>query len=110
MRSVRRLIGWRGDCPRAGLPCASRGAPQDGPGPRGFWHITIHYGFIEVPDLPSVLREARARGCPINPDHAIYFGARYDVVRGKGGGRLSRWRLPLFAFLFRNSVRAADLF
>ncbi len=40
----------------------------------GFWRITIHYGFIEVPDLPAVLREARARGCPIDPDNAMYFG------------------------------------
>jgi KUP system potassium uptake protein len=93
----------------------SRVRPQDRLGMvqdlEGFWHITIHYGFIEVPDLPSVLREARARGCPIDPGNAVYFGARYDPVRGKGGGgRLSRWRLPLFAFLFRNSVRAAELF
>ncbi len=76
----------------------------------GFWRITIHYGFIEVPDLPSVLHEARARGCPIDPDHAVYFGARYHLVRGKPGGPLWRWRLPLFDFLFRNSVRGAELF
>lgn len=76
----------------------------------GFWHLTIHYGFIEKPDLPSVLREARARGCPIDPDNAIYFGARYDLVRGKAAGQLARWRLPLFAFLLRNSVRADELF
>jgi K+ transporter len=29
---------------------------------------------------------------------------------GEPGGRLLRWRLSLFAFLFRNSVRAVDLF
>ena len=63
-----------------------------------------------MPNLPLVLREATARGCPIDPDKAVYFGARYHLVRGKTGGRLSRWRLPLFDFLFRNSLRAAELF
>jgi KUP system potassium uptake protein len=38
------------------------------------------------------------------------FGAHDEVVHGKAGGLLLRWRLPLFAFLFRNSVRAVDLF
>jgi KUP system potassium uptake protein len=76
----------------------------------GFWHMTVHFGFVEVPDLSAVLREARARGCPIDPDNAVYFGARYDLVRSKVASRLSRWRLPLFALLFRNSLRGADLF
>jgi len=76
----------------------------------GFWHLTVHYGFVEIPDLPSTLRAAKDLGCPVDLDNAVYFGAHDEVVRGKPGGRLLRWRLPLFAFLFRNSVRAVDLF
>jgi KUP system potassium uptake protein len=76
----------------------------------GFWHLPVHYGFVEIPDLPSTLRAAKDLGCPVDLDNAIYFGAHDEVVRGKPSGRLSRWRLPLFAFLFRNSVRAVDLF
>ena len=76
----------------------------------GFWHLTIHYGFVEIPDLPSTLRAAKDLGCPVDLDNAVYFGAHDEVVRGEPGGRLLRWRLPLFAFLFRNSVRAVDLF
>jgi KUP system potassium uptake protein len=76
----------------------------------GFWHLTVHYGFVEIPDLPSALRAAKDLGCPVDLDTAIYFGAHDEVVRGEPGGRLLRWRLPLFAFLFRNSVRAVDLF
>ena len=49
-------------------------------------------------------------GCPVDLATAVYFGAHDEVVRGEPGGPLSRWRLPLFAFLFRNSVRAVDLF
>jgi KUP system potassium uptake protein len=76
----------------------------------GFWHLTVHYGFVEIPNLPSALHTAKDLGCPIDLDTAVYFGAHDEVVRGEPGGRLLRWRLPLFAFLFRNSVRAVDLF
>jgi KUP system potassium uptake protein len=76
----------------------------------GFWHLTVHYGFVEIPDLPSALHAAKDLGCPVDLDTAVYFGAHDEVVRGEPGRRLLRWRLPLFAFLFRNSVRAVNLF
>jgi KUP system potassium uptake protein len=76
----------------------------------GFWHLTVHYGFVEIPDLPFALRAAKDLGCPVDLATAVYFGAHDEVVRAELGGPLSRWRLPLFAFLFRNSVRAVDLF
>ena len=76
----------------------------------GFWYLTVHYGFVEIPDLPSTLRAAKDLGCPVDLETAVYFGAHDEVVRGRAGRWLSRWRLPLFAFLFRNSVRAVDLF
>jgi KUP system potassium uptake protein len=56
------------------------------------------------------LRAAQDLGCPVDLGTAVYFGAHDAVVRGEPGGRLLRWRLPLFGFLFRNSVRAVDLF
>ena len=75
-----------------------------------FWHVTVRYGFVEVPNLPAALRQAKDFGCPIDLDNAIYFGERDDVVRRKRGSHIARWRLPLFAFMFRNSVRAYDRF
>jgi KUP system potassium uptake protein len=75
-----------------------------------FWHVTIRYGFIEVPDLPAALRAAKDVASHVDLDQAMYFAARDEVVHSKTAGILSRWRLPLFAFLFRNSVRASDLF
>jgi KUP system potassium uptake protein len=75
-----------------------------------FWHITIHYGFMEIPDLSMVLKEARDLGCPVDLNEAIYFGSRDQVVQAKSGKRFMRWRLPLFAFMFRNSLRISDLF
>jgi KUP system potassium uptake protein len=76
----------------------------------GFWHITVHFGFIQVPDIPAALRLAKARGCPVDLEDAIYFGARDAVICSKRSSWLVRASLRLFSLMFRNSVRAVDLF
>jgi K+ transporter len=56
----------------------------------GFWHLTVHYGFVEIPDLPSALHTVKNLGCPIDFDTAVYFGAHDEVLRGQPGRRLLR--------------------
>jgi len=72
--------------------------------------LTVHYGFVEIPDLPSALRTAKDLGCPSISTIAFTSVRTTLSSLAKLGGRLLRWRLMLFAFLFRNSVRAVDLF
>src|SRR5712675_1087589 len=31
-----------------------------------FWHLTVRYGFVEIPNLSVVLRQAKDVGCPID--------------------------------------------
>jgi KUP system potassium uptake protein len=76
----------------------------------GFWHIIVHFGFVQIPDIPAALRKAKDRGCPIDLEDAIYFGSRDAVVCSKRRGWLVRASLRLFALMFRNSVRTVDLF
>lgn len=76
----------------------------------GFWHIIVHFGFVQIPDLPAALRQAKDRGCPIDLEDAIYFGGRDAVVCSKRRRWLARASLRLFTLMFRNSVRAVDLF
>jgi KUP system potassium uptake protein len=76
----------------------------------GFWDITVHFGFVQVPDIPAALKQAKDRGCPIDLETAIYFGARDTVVCSKRRNWFVRARLRLFMLMFRNSVRAVDLF
>jgi KUP system potassium uptake protein len=76
----------------------------------GFWHITVHFGFVQVPDIPATLRQAKVCGCPIDLEDAIYFGGRDTVVCAKRRSWLVHARLRLFTLMFRNSVRAVDLF
>ena len=66
----------------------------------GFWHITVHFGFIQTPDIPAALRLAKARGCPVDLEHAIYFGARHAVNCSKSRNWLVCVRpIVIFAFL-----------
>jgi len=76
----------------------------------GFWQITAHFGFVQVPDLTAALRQAKASGCEIDLKHAIFFNARDAVVAKRTHNLAARARLLLFAFMLRNAVRAVDLF
>jgi KUP system potassium uptake protein len=74
----------------------------------GLWHVTLRYGFIETPDLCRDLEALE--GLPEAIDEtAIFFGTR-DMIVLKKHGVLTRMRLRLFSFLFRNAVRASDRF
>lgn len=75
----------------------------------GFWHLTLSFGFIEVPNVPRALHLAKAR-CPFDVDDALYFSERDRVERRSSGARMSGWRRVLFSFLYRNSVHPADRF
>lgn len=75
----------------------------------GYWQISVHYGFIEIPNLPAALRTAKLHGCPIDLAKVVYFSARDRVTRDRKETHLWRWQLPVFSFLYRNSVRAVDL-
>ena len=73
-----------------------------------FWHVTLRYGFVEAPDLVATLRELK--DLPgIDPDHAVFFATR-DIVSPARHSALSRWRLALFAYLYRNAARVTDRF
>ena len=76
----------------------------------GLWHVVVRFGFIEVPNLVTALMRAKELGCPVRLDDAVYFAARDEVVRSQKHPRLWPWQRMLFAFMYRNAVRAADRF
>ncbi|WP_300164363.1 KUP/HAK/KT family potassium transporter [Bradyrhizobium sp.] len=75
----------------------------------GLWHMTVHFGFVEIPDIPAALAVARKDGVPVL-DAASYYIERYDPVSRKHQNPLSRWRVALFSFMSRNSAHAIDRF
>ena len=76
-----------------------------------FWHITARFGFVEIPDLLAVLNDAHTQGCRLDMRTARFYAA-HDEVRpaGKADRLLSGWRRMVFAFMYRNAVRAVDRF
>ena len=76
----------------------------------GIWHVVVRFGFIEVPNLVTAMMRAKELGCPVRLDDAVYFAARDEVVRSQKHPRLWPWQRMLFAFMYRNAVRASDRF
>ncbi|WP_407165512.1 potassium transporter Kup [Bradyrhizobium sp. ORS 111] len=75
----------------------------------GLWHITVHFGFVEIPDLPTVLANAKQIGVPVQHD-TTYYIERHDPVSRPRRNPLARFQIALFAFMARNSAHAIDRF
>jgi KUP system potassium uptake protein len=75
----------------------------------GFWHLTLSFGFVEVPNVPRALHVGKA-DCPFDLDGALYFSERDRVERRGTKPRMAAWQRILFAFLYRNSVHPVDRF
>jgi KUP system potassium uptake protein len=76
----------------------------------GIWHIAIHFGYVEIPDLCAALKDVPKLDPSIDLANAVYFGARDQIVRKATKSLMARWRVPLFAFLYRNAAKAVDRF
>jgi len=76
----------------------------------GLWHLVARFGFFEIPDLRRALSEAHGLDAAVDFDKAIFVGTRDLIVRKQKGASLRGWRLALFAFLYRNSVKVVDRF
>ena len=76
----------------------------------GLWHIVARFGFFEIPDLTLALRNAHGFDKSVDLDKAMYVGTRDLVVRKAHQPTLAGWRMMLFAFLYRNSVKVVDRF
>jgi KUP system potassium uptake protein len=90
------------------IPVADRAAAEQVA--VGFWHVTLRFGFVEVPNVASALARATEQGCPADLDDTVYFATRDEVVAATTRPRLSPWRRTLFAFMYRNAVRTPDRF
>jgi KUP system potassium uptake protein len=76
----------------------------------GLWHLVARFGFLEIPDLRQALLKTRGLPADIDFDKAMFIGTR-DLVVSKGeDANLRGWRMALFAFLYRNSVKIVDRF
>lgn len=76
----------------------------------GLCRVTMRFGFVEKPDLTACLETIRNQLHGVDVDGAIFFATRDMVSAHKTEPHLATWRRPLFAFMYRNSVKVVDRF
>ncbi len=74
--------------------------------PDGFWRITLHYGFMQVPNIPVALRLCDYHGLSLDPDKAVFFQGYESFSYPDYVPALRYWRERLFSVMARNAVRA----
>jgi KUP system potassium uptake protein len=75
----------------------------------GLTHVTAQYGFMQTPNVPSILAACRAKGLDVVMDETTFYLGRESLLP-TGMSRLARWRKRMFMFLARNSRPATYYF
>jgi KUP system potassium uptake protein len=75
----------------------------------GFFRIVAHYGFMEVPDVPDLLRRERSAELPIDLRFTSYFLGRERLIPSGRSG-MARWREWLFSVMSQNAQSATTYF
>ena len=71
--------------------------------------MIAHYGFMQSPNVPDVIRRCNAAGLKTAEGDISYFLGRETLLNtGKSG--LARWRKTLFGYLSRNARTATSFF
>jgi KUP system potassium uptake protein len=76
----------------------------------GIWRAKVRFGFMEEPDIPALLRQVGALGCPLTLDDVTYYVGHETVTRRRGRKGGLRVLEVIFAYLQRNSVHVTDYF
>ena len=75
----------------------------------GVWRAIGRYGYMESPDVGSLVDRVKAHGVPINPAATTYFFNREMIITG-GSARMWDWQKRLYAFLSRNATPVKDYY
>jgi KUP system potassium uptake protein len=80
----------------------------------GFCTVLAHYGFMETPDVPTILRALeppppRGLGIKINLMQTTFYLGRETLI-ATGRARMARWRKKLFIVMTRNAQPATAFF
>jgi KUP system potassium uptake protein len=73
------------------------------------FNVRVQYGFMEDPDVPQALEQARKQGLEVDTEDVTYFLGRETIIVTRRKG-MAIWREKLFVFMARNAVRATAFF
>ena len=73
------------------------------------FNVRVRYGFMEDPDIPAALLQARESGMRFDLSDLTYFLGRETILVTRRRG-MALWREHLFVVMARNAVRATAFF
>ena len=53
-----------------------------------FWRVKAHFGFMQRPDIPHLLKEAQQQGCEVRLDDVTYYVGHEIIVHRERGAAL----------------------
>lgn len=75
----------------------------------GVYRLTVHFGYMEDPDIPDALERVGTQHVSFNPMTMSYFLGRETLIPTRQPG-MAIWREHLFAWMMRNSSSAVGFF
>ncbi len=74
------------------------------------YRIKLHFGFMNVPDVPKALELCKPYGMEFNTLETSFFVSRETVIPTPGDEGMALWRERLFATMTRNAGSIVDYF
>jgi len=74
------------------------------------WRATARYGFMERPDIPTLLRKTPQFGCTLQLDDVTYYVGHETIVHVEDRRGLPAWEEALYAAMARNATHVSDFF
>jgi KUP system potassium uptake protein len=75
----------------------------------GFWRVTGHFGFMQKPNVPRLLRQCATQGLEVEAERATFFLGREIIIPSANPG-MARWRESLFSFSSKIAQQPATYF
>jgi KUP system potassium uptake protein len=75
----------------------------------GVWRAIARYGYMESPDVASLIERIRDAGVPLKPNEATYYFNREMIITG-GEADMWEWQKHFYGFLSRNARQARDYY
>jgi KUP system potassium uptake protein len=75
----------------------------------GFFRVIATYGFMQTPNVPDILDQAKGHGLAADLMSTTFYLGRESLLTG-GGAKMMSWRKSFFAFMSRNAWNATTFF
>jgi KUP system potassium uptake protein len=75
----------------------------------GFFQLTAHFGYMELPSIPEIVRCSAQQSFPIDMDSTSFFLSGLNLIAKRGTG-LPAWRKSAFILMARNAQKSSEFF